>query len=125
MLGEEELAAQDPKEVQYRITLLEEEMQAMEVDLEAIQKYRAKDGEYAERARELEGATAERDEVRRVWVGCGGGWMDGWMDGWWCWYSISMQCLSCRRGSGQAGCQLHCCLHCCRLAHTAAARRVL
>lgn len=48
----------------------------MQVDLEAIEKWRTKDGEYAERAKELEEATKERDEVRRV-VGdavlCGGG----------------------------------------------------
>ena len=55
----------------YRITLLEEEMGAMEVDLEAIAKYCAKDGEYAERARDLEAATALRDEVR--WGGFSGG----------------------------------------------------
>jgi hypothetical protein len=45
----------------------------MEVDLEAIDKYCTKDGEYGERARELEGATAERDEVCVCvggWVGC-------------------------------------------------------
>lgn len=120
-LGEEELAGTNYKDVQYRITILEEEMGKMEVswrwagaaraagrawrvraaaracvesalhhalppllpcftlpstlihpshpptpqvDLEAINKWRAKDGEYAERAAELEAATAERDEVR-------------------------------------------------------------
>ena len=71
LLSEEELAAQDEAEVHYRITLLEEEMGAMEVDLEAIAKYCAKDGEYAERARDLEAATALRDEVR--WGGFSGG----------------------------------------------------
>lgn len=34
------------------------------MDLEAIEKWRTKDGEYAERAKELEEATKERDEVR-------------------------------------------------------------
>ncbi len=34
------------------------------MDLEAIEKWRTKDGEYAERAKELEEATAARDEVR-------------------------------------------------------------
>ena len=34
------------------------------MDLEAIEKWRTKDGEYAERAKELDEATKERDEVR-------------------------------------------------------------
>lgn len=38
-------------------------MSAMDVDLEAIQKWRTKDAEYAERGKELEAATAERDAV--------------------------------------------------------------
>ena len=68
-LSEAALGEVDPKDVQYRITILEEQMHGMEVDLEAIDKYRTKDGEYGERARELEGATAERDEVGG-WVWC-------------------------------------------------------
>lgn len=65
-LTEDELAQpeNEDKEVQYRITMLEEQMAAMEVDLEAIQKWRTKDAEYAERGKELEAATAERDAVR-------------------------------------------------------------
>ncbi|EFN54921.1 hypothetical protein CHLNCDRAFT_134635 [Chlorella variabilis] len=64
-LDEVALGMVDPKDVQYRITILEEEMGVMEVDLEAIAKWRAADAEYSNRARELEAATAERDEVRR------------------------------------------------------------
>lgn len=62
-LDEVALGMVDPKDVQYRITILEEEMGVMEVDLEAIAKWRAADAEYSNRARELEAATAERDEV--------------------------------------------------------------
>lgn len=46
------------------------QMGRMDVDLEAIEKWRAKDGEYAERSKELEVATAERDEVRRGRQAC-------------------------------------------------------
>ncbi|KAL4452508.1 hypothetical protein ABPG75_008170 [Micractinium tetrahymenae] len=65
-LTEAELALPDNKdqEVQYRITMLEEQMSAMEVDLEAIEKWRTKDAEYAERGKELEAATVQRDAVR-------------------------------------------------------------
>jgi hypothetical protein len=59
-----ELAGHDLKDLNYRITMLNEEMQAMEVDLEAIDKYRTADGEYSERAQELATVTKERDEVR-------------------------------------------------------------
>ena len=140
-LGEAELAAHDPKDLNYRITILEEEMAALDVsallpagwlclaqeagaawgwargvpacaspaprphipgaclltfplvrrrppppppptththllqvDLEAIEKWRTKDAEYADRVKELEAATAERDEVRGVGRrGCAGG----------------------------------------------------
>lgn len=63
-LSAADLAVQDPKDINYRITLLNEEMQAMEVDLEAIDKYRAADDEYAVRAQELAAITTERNEVR-------------------------------------------------------------
>lgn len=46
------------------------QMAAMEVDLEAIQKWRTKDAEYAERGKELEAATAERDAVSAVQPKC-------------------------------------------------------
>ena len=62
-LNEEAMAGVDAKDVNYRITILEEEMRAMDVDLEAIAKWRAADGEYGDRARELEAVTAERDAV--------------------------------------------------------------
>ncbi|PSC72157.1 structural maintenance of chromosomes 4 [Micractinium conductrix] len=60
-----EAPANQEKEVQYRITMLEEELSRMDVDLEAIEKWRQKDAEYAERTKDLQAATAERDEVRR------------------------------------------------------------
>lgn len=64
-LSDDELSGRDPSELQYRVTILEAEMGAMDADLEAIEKFKAADGEYGHRAGELEAATAARDEVRR------------------------------------------------------------
>ena len=47
------------------MTVLEEEMARMNINLEAIDAWRAADTEYATRVGELEAATAERDGVRR------------------------------------------------------------
>lgn len=55
------------EEVQYRITVLEEEMDRMDVDPDAIQAWNKADGECIERAAELEQATAERDAVRATY----------------------------------------------------------
>lgn len=54
--------------LQYKITMLDDEMQRMNINLEAIEAYRQKDADYGERVRELEAATAERDAVRG-WAG--------------------------------------------------------
>ncbi|KFM26520.1 Structural maintenance of chromosomes protein 4 [Auxenochlorella protothecoides] len=62
----EELAAASTEDLQYRTTLLREEMERMSIDLTAIEAWRAKDAEYGVRAAELESATAQRDEVRRA-----------------------------------------------------------
>ena len=51
--------------MQYKITMLDDEMQRMNINLEAIEAWRQKDADYAERVRELEAATAERDAVGR------------------------------------------------------------
>lgn len=72
----EELAAltdleAEAKEHVYLATVLEEQMGAMNVNLGTIEAYRAKEAEYQGRLRELEEATAQRDEV------CQGWW-------WWC-----------------------------------------
>ena len=60
---EEELAEADAKELQYRITVLEEEMARCGVDLGAVEAWRAKDVELAARCVDLEAATGERDAV--------------------------------------------------------------
>lgn len=65
MMTDEELAEQSTQELQYRVTVLEEEMQRMNIDLGALEAWRAKDAEYVGRVSELESATAERDAVRR------------------------------------------------------------
>ena len=64
-LTEETLATASAQELQYRVTVLEEEMARMNINLEAIDAWRAADTEYATRVGELEAATAERDGVRR------------------------------------------------------------
>ena len=50
--------------MQYTITMLDGEMQRMNINLEAIELYRRKDADYGERVKELEAATGERDTVR-------------------------------------------------------------
>eukprot|EP00887_Chlorella_sp_A99_P001225 scaffold14.g1225.t1 len=64
-LGDEALDAANVEELQYQVTLLEEEMQRMSINLEAIEAYRTKEAEYGARVKELEEATAARDGVRR------------------------------------------------------------
>jgi structural maintenance of chromosome 4 len=64
-LTEAELAGASAQELQYQVTVLEEEMQRMSIDVGAIEAWRAADAEYGARVGDLEGATAERDGVRR------------------------------------------------------------
>lgn len=64
-LVEEELGLASAQELQYRVTVLEEEMARMNINLEAIEAWRLADVEYATRVGELESATSERDAVRR------------------------------------------------------------
>lgn len=52
--------------------MLDDEMQRMNINLEAIEAYRQKDADYSDRVRELEAATAERDAVGGGVVGVGG-----------------------------------------------------
>ncbi|KAK9829009.1 hypothetical protein WJX72_003379 [[Myrmecia] bisecta] len=66
VLTDEQLAADhDDQDLQYRITLLEEEMARMNPDMSTIEAYRVKDADYQARCAELEAATQQRDEVRR------------------------------------------------------------
>ena len=50
-------------ELRYKVAVLEEEMQRMSINLEAIEAYRVKDAEYGERVKDLDAATAQRDAV--------------------------------------------------------------
>ncbi|GAB4818756.1 hypothetical protein N2152v2_005802 [Parachlorella kessleri] len=61
---EQELQA-SPLTERYTITMLDGEMQRMNINLDAIELYRRKDADYGERVKELEAATSERDTVRR------------------------------------------------------------
>lgn len=64
-LADEDLDKQDAQELQYRVTILDEEMQRMNIDLSALEVWKQKDAEYVGRVAELEAATAERDVVRK------------------------------------------------------------
>ena len=61
---EQTVATASAQELQYRITLLEDEMSRMNINLEAIEAWRKADTEYAQRVADLEAATSERDAVR-------------------------------------------------------------
>ena len=60
-------AARNAEEVQYRITVLEEEMDRMDVNPDAIEAWNRADGDCTERAAELDKATTERDAVRATY----------------------------------------------------------
>ena len=47
-----------------RVTMLEEELGRMAPDLGAVEEWRRRDAEYAQRLRDLEAATSARNEVR-------------------------------------------------------------
>ena len=60
----EQLQGQDVQKLEYRIAMLEEELRVMDPDMGAIEDYRRKDAEHAQRLTDLEALTAERDQVR-------------------------------------------------------------
>jgi structural maintenance of chromosome 4 len=64
-MTEDELQKASAQELQYRVSVLEEEMARMNINLEAIEAWRAADTEYAQRITELEATSQERDAVRR------------------------------------------------------------
>eukprot|EP00884_Botryococcus_braunii_P019465 jgi/Botrbrau1/6201/Bobra.0344s0041.1 len=66
MLSEEEVAALDAQAIQYKITILEEELGQMAPDMGAIAAFQLKDAEYKSRLAELESSTAERNQVRET-----------------------------------------------------------
>eukprot|EP00889_Picochlorum_renovo_P003369 jgi/Picre1/30399/NNA_005763.t1 len=63
-IAPETLAESSADEVQYRIGVLEEEMERMDVNPDAISSWMKADEECAQRAAELEAATADRDKTR-------------------------------------------------------------
>jgi structural maintenance of chromosome 4 len=62
---EEEMKDANAQELQYRIKMLEEEMERMNINLDAIDAWKTKDAEHQARVGELDSATAERDDVRK------------------------------------------------------------
>ena len=64
---EELLAGQGIQELEYKITLLESELQIMNPDMGAMEAYRLKDAEHTQRLADLEALTAERDQVLSCW----------------------------------------------------------
>ncbi len=75
LLSEEDMSnTQDIKaeaqEHTYQAALLEEELGQMSVNLETIEAYRAKQGEFDARMQELEQITAQRDEVCCTCITC-------------------------------------------------------
>ncbi|BDA46592.1 Structural maintenance of chromosomes protein 4 [Coccomyxa sp. Obi] len=65
-LTPEELDDLDPKELEYRVTMLEEELGRMSPDLSVIEEWKRKDADYASRLKDLEAATAARNQVRET-----------------------------------------------------------
>lgn len=51
-----------------RVTVLEEELGRMSPDMGAIEAYRNKEADYHTRAKQLEDATTERDEVDTLFL---------------------------------------------------------
>ena len=63
-ISTELLSESNADEVQYRITVLEEEMERMDANPDAIIAWKKADEEYNQRAAELEMATSNRDEAK-------------------------------------------------------------
>ena len=63
-IDEDSIAQANTEELQYRIAMLEEEIERMDVNPEAINAWKKADEEYSTRAAELETATSERDAAR-------------------------------------------------------------
>jgi structural maintenance of chromosome 4 len=66
-MSSEEQAEANADEVQYRITVLEEEMDRMEVSPDAIESWNKADRECIQKLAELDAATASRDQVRAMY----------------------------------------------------------
>lgn len=64
-MSEEALQSASAQELQYRITMLEEEMSRMDVNAEAIAAWKAADAEYGTRVVELEVVSSEREAVNK------------------------------------------------------------
>lgn len=67
LMTEDELATANKKKMLHRIAVLEEELRAMKPNMAAIEEYRQKEKEYVTRAEQLDKATEERDQIRKVY----------------------------------------------------------
>lgn len=63
----EAVTAANEEEIQYKITVIEEEMERMDVNPDAISAWVKADEECSQRASELELATANRDEIKSTY----------------------------------------------------------
>lgn len=64
-LEADQITATNAQELQHRVTVLEEELAEMNINLEAIEAWRKADNECIARTTDLEAATSERDAVRK------------------------------------------------------------
>ncbi|CAK0785709.1 hypothetical protein CVIRNUC_008920 [Coccomyxa viridis] len=64
LLTGQELDTLEPRDLEYRITMLEDELGRMAPDLGVIEEWKRKDAAYGQRLTDLEAATAARNEVR-------------------------------------------------------------
>eukprot|EP00898_Chlorokybus_atmophyticus_P007674 jgi/Chlat1/7908/Chrsp68S07350 len=66
-LTKEELQGASQEEAEHAMASLDEQLAQMQPNMAAINEYRRKEQDYAERARDLEKATSERDGVRQTY----------------------------------------------------------
>lgn len=64
-LTKEELKEVDIKELQYKVSLLEDKLRASHPNVSVIQEYKQKENVYIQRVSELESSTEKRNEMRR------------------------------------------------------------
>ncbi|XP_019848995.1 PREDICTED: structural maintenance of chromosomes protein 4-like [Amphimedon queenslandica] len=80
-LTEEELSLLNKKDVEYQITMLEEELKQMSPNMAAIEEFKRKEALYSERLQELTDVTKERDQVRGEYEGLRSKRLDEFMSG--------------------------------------------
>ncbi|GFH20093.1 structural maintenance of chromosomes protein, partial [Haematococcus lacustris] len=69
MVDADSLAGQKAEDFMFKAQVYEADLEKMSVDLSAIEQWRLKAADYAQRAAELDAVTQEREEVRRGYEG--------------------------------------------------------